>query len=167
MDENVGDAKRTTVFGLNSKDASRRGVDSNNNGEQILRLPQSELNRSPLSVASRGDLTTNIKRWVQLDSQLKLINERTKLMRDERSNLSNEICKGLDSAGIANRKIILPDGDLKVYERKEYSPLTFGFLEQHLGKIMTDPQQVSFVIDYLKQQRDITATPDLKRSYTR
>jgi hypothetical protein len=88
-------------------------------------------------------------------------------MRDERSNLSNEICKGLDSAGIANRKIILPDGDLKVYERKEYSPLTFGFLEQHLGKIMTDPQQVSFVIDYLKQQRDITATPDLKRSYTR
>ncbi len=142
-------------------------MDSNNNGEQIIRLPQSELNRPSLSVASRGDITTKIKRWVQLDSQLKLINERTKLMRDERSNLSDEICKGLDSAGIANRKIILPDGDLKVYERKEYSPLTFGFLEQHLGKIMTDPQQVSFVIDYLKQQRDITATPDLKRSYTR
>ena len=114
MDENVGDAKRTAVFGLNSKDASRRSLDSNNNGEQILRLPQSELNRSPLSVASRGDLTTNIKRWVQLDSQLKLINERTKLMRDERSNLSNEICKGLDSAGIANRKIILHDVYLKV-----------------------------------------------------
>ena len=159
MDENVGDAKRTTVFGLNSKDASRRSLDSNNNSEQII--------RSPVSVVSRGDLTANIKRWVQLDSQLKLINERTKLMRDERSNLSDEICKGLDSAGIANRKIILPDGDLKVYEKKEYSPLTFGFLEQHLGKIMTDPQQVSFVIDYLKQQRDITATPDLKRSYTR
>ena len=142
-------------------------MDSNNSGEQILRLPSSELNRSSLSVVSRGDLTAKIKRWVQLDSQLKLINERTKLMRDERSNLSDEICKGLDSAGIANRKIILPDGDLKVYERKEYSPLTFGFLEQHLGKIMTDPQQVSFVIDHLKQQRDITATPDLKRTYTR
>ena len=117
-------------------------------------------------VASRDILTSKIKRWVQLDSQLKLINEKTKLMREERNTLSNDICEELNKAGIANRKIILPDGDLKVYEKKDYSQLTFSFLEQHLGNIMTDPQQVSMVIDYLKQHREITITSDLKRNYT-
>lgn len=117
-------------------------------------------------IVSRDVLTCKIKRWVQLDSQLKLINERTKTMRDERGRLSEEICSDLERAGISKRKIILPDGDLKVYERKDYSALTFGFLEQHLGKIMSDPQQVSFVIDYLKQQREVKSSIDLKRTYT-
>jgi hypothetical protein len=117
-------------------------------------------------IVSRDVLTCKIKRWVQLDSQLKLINERTKTMRDERGRLSEEICNDLERAGISKRKIILPDGDLKVYERKDYSALTFGFLEQHLGKIMSDPQQVSFVIDYLKQQREVKSSNDLKRTYT-
>ena len=60
---------------------------------------------------------------------------------------------------------MIHDGDLKVYEKKEYSPLTFSFLEQHLGKIMTDPQQVNYVIQYLKEQREIKTSNDLKRSY--
>ena len=118
-----------------------------------------------LQVISRETLTNKIKRWVQLDTQLKVINERTKLMRDERGRLSGEICMELNSAGISKQKIMLPDGDLKVYEKKDYSPLTFGFLEQHLGIIMSDPQQVSYVIDYLKQKREIKCSNDLKRTY--
>ncbi len=118
-----------------------------------------------LQVISRETLTNKIKRWVQLDTQLKVINERTKLMRDERGRLSGEICMDLNSAGISKQKIMLPDGDLKVYEKKDYSPLTFGFLEQHLGTIMSDPQQVSYVIDYLKQKRERKCSNDLKRTY--
>ena len=54
---------------------------------------------------------------------------------------------------------------LRYVEKKEYSPLTFGFLEKHLGKIMTDPNQVEYVIQYLKEQREVKTTNDLKRSY--
>ena len=68
-------------------------------------------------------------------------------------------------AGNAHRKIMIHDGNLKMYEKKDYSPLTFSFLEQHLGKIMTDPQQVEFVIQYLKEQREIKTTSDIKRNY--
>ncbi len=118
-------------------------------------------------VVSRENITTKIKRWVQLDTQLKMINEKTKLMREERNTLSSEICDDLKKTGIDKRKILLPDGDLKVYEKKDYSQLTFSFLEHHLGDIITDPQQVSMVIDYLKQRRIITITTDLKRNYTR
>jgi len=116
-------------------------------------------------IAIKDDFTQNVKRWVTIDTQLKMINEKTKLLREEKNNISYKICDQLDNSGNKNRKILIHDGDLKVHEKKEYSPLTFSFLEEHLGKIMNDPTQVQYVIDYLKQKREIKITNDLKRSY--
>ena len=116
-------------------------------------------------LAIKDDFTQNVKRWVTIDTQLKMINEKTKLLREEKNNISYKICDQLDNSGNKNRKILIHDGDLKVHEKKEYSPLTFSFLEEHLGKIMNDPTQVQYVIDYLKQKREIKITNDLKRSY--
>jgi hypothetical protein len=110
-------------------------------------------------------MNSNVKRWVLLDSQLKIIQEKTKKMREEKNMLGSNICQHLENSGNAHRKIMIHDGDLKIYEKKDYSPLTFAFLEKHLGKIMTDPNQVEFVIQYLKDQREIKTTNDLKRSY--
>ncbi len=116
-------------------------------------------------IAIKDDFTQNVKRWVTIDTQLKMINEKTKILREEKNNISYKICDQLDNSGNKNRKILIHDGDLKVHEKKEYSPLTFSFLEEHLGKIMNDPTQVQYVIDYLKQKREIKITNDLKRSY--
>jgi hypothetical protein len=116
-------------------------------------------------IAIKDDFTQNVRRWVTIDTQIKMINEKTKILREEKSNISHKICDQLDKSGNKNRKILIHDGDLKVHEKKEYSPLTFSFLEEHLGKIMNDPTQVDYVIDYLKQKREIKITNDLKRSY--
>lgn len=113
----------------------------------------------------QDSFASNVKKWVLLDSQLKMANEKMKILREEKNQLGNKICSHLQETGNSHRKIMIHDGDLKVYEKKEYSPLTFSFLEQHLGKIMTDPQQVNYVIQYLKEQREIKISNDLKRSY--
>jgi len=113
----------------------------------------------------KEDFTSQVRRWVVLDSQLKLINDKTKVLREEKQQLSAQICHHLENTGNAHRKIMIHDGDLKIHEKKEYSPLTFGFLEKHLGKIMSDPKQVEFVIQYLKEQREVKTSNDLKRSY--
>lgn len=113
----------------------------------------------------KENFAINVKRWVLLDSQLKIIQEKTKTMREEKNMLSSNICQHLEKSGNAHRKIMIHDGNLKIYEKKDYSPLTFAFLEKHLGKIMSDPNQVEFVIQYLKDQREIKTTNDLKRSY--
>ena len=113
----------------------------------------------------KDDFTTQVRRWVLLDSQLKMINDKTKALREEKQQLNTQICQHLENTGNAHRKIMIHDGNLKIHEKKEYSPLTFGFLEKHLGKIMTDPNQVEYVIQYLKEQREVKTTNDLKRSY--
>jgi hypothetical protein len=116
-------------------------------------------------VVVQEDFATQVRRWVLMDSQLKIINDKSKTIREEKHQLSSKICQHLENSGNAHRKIMIHDGDLKVYEKKDYSPLTFTFLEKHLGKIMTDPNQVEYVIQYLKEQREIKTTNDLKRSY--
>ena len=116
-------------------------------------------------VVVQEDFATQVRRWVLLDSQLKIINDKSKTIREEKHKLSSKICQHLENSGNAHRKIMIHDGDLKVYEKKDYSPLTFTFLEKHLGKIMTDAKQVEYVIQYLKEQREIKSTNDLKRSY--
>ena len=116
-------------------------------------------------LAVKDNFTNNVKKWVLIDSQLKVIHEKVKILREEKNTLNTSICNQLKTSGNSHRKIMIHDGDLKFTEKKEYSPLTFGFLEEHLGKIMTDPKQVSFVIDHLKQQREIKIVEELKRTY--
>jgi hypothetical protein len=116
-------------------------------------------------IVTKDDFSQSVKRWVTIDTQLKMINDKTKQLREEKNRLSTSICEQMENSGNKNRKILIHDGDLKVHEKKEYSPLTFSFLEEHLGKIMNDASQVDYVIDYLKQQREIKLSNDLKRSY--
>jgi hypothetical protein len=118
-----------------------------------------------LTVPIQTDFVSKVKRWVMLDTQLKMVHEKVKTMREERQQLSGEICTYLETHDMAHKKIGIHDGDLKIYEKKEYSPLTFSFLETHLATLMTDPTQVEFVIDYLKEHREIKTVQDLKRTY--
>ena len=113
----------------------------------------------------KEDVASKVKRWVLLDSQLKMINEKTKILREEKNELNNSICEYLEKTGNSNKKITIHDGDLKLHEKKDYSPLTFTFLEEHLGKIITDPNQIENVIQYLKEQREIKVTNEIKRTY--
>lgn len=118
-----------------------------------------------LTVPGQNDFVPKVQRWVLLDTQLKMVQEKVKAMREERHNLGTEICTYLEAHNIAHKKIGIHDGDLKICEKKEYSPLTFSFLETHLAALMTDPTQVEFVINYLKEHREIKTVQELKRTY--
>ena len=115
---------------------------------------------------SRPEFEEKVKRWVLLDTQLKLVNRKLKEVRDEKSVLSGDICNYLETTGISSKKILIHDGDLKMYEKKEYSALTFSFIEQHLGNIIPDRDQVRFINEYLKEQREVKLTNDIRRHFT-
>ena len=107
----------------------------------------------------------DIKRWVILDSQLKIVNEKTKKMREMKSDLSEKICKYSDDNNISNNKIKITDGELRFYEKKEYTPLTFGYIEKSLTDIVKDKEQVEYIIQYLKQNREVKSSQDIRRTY--
>ena len=105
-----------------------------------------------------------VKKWVYIDSQIKLINEKMHTLREEKSALNQDICTYLETHQMKHRKINIHDGNLKMHEKKEYSPLSFKFLEEHLGKIVNDPNQLQAIMDYLKENRDVKVSHELKRT---
>jgi hypothetical protein len=114
---------------------------------------------------SRSKFIENIQKWVMLDSQIKLINEKVKKARETKHQLLDEITTYVSENNIENTKIEISDGELRFYEKKEYQPITFGYVEDSLGKIISDKKQVDFIMKYLRENREITVSKDIRRNY--
>lgn len=119
---------------------------------------------SIVSTTTRQEFIENIKKWVVLDSQLKIVNEKTKKMRELKQELSKNICEYMERNGVKNN-IEISNGELKRYEKKEYSPLTFGFLQTCLEQIIENQEQVDYIIQFLKENREIKTSYDLRRTH--
>ena len=67
---------------------------------------------------------------------------------------------------MVNKKIGITNGELKVVEKKEYSPLSYGYIEKKLEEIIPDKSHVEYIIQYLKDKREINITQELRSNYT-
>ena len=115
-------------------------------------------------INNKNDLVENIKRWVIIDSQLKIINEKTKKLRNMKHELTENICNFKSKNNIDNT-VKISDGELRFYEKKEYNQLTFGYIEKSLANIIPDKSQVDYIINYLKENRETSVSTDIRRVY--
>jgi hypothetical protein len=116
-------------------------------------------------IEPKTQFVENIQKWVVLDKQLKLIHEKTKEIRENKHRLTNDICGYIQNKNLSSTKIEISDGELKMYEKKEYSPLTFTYIEESLAKILTDKSQIDYIIEFLKKNREIKNSVDIRRTY--
>lgn len=118
-----------------------------------------------MSITNKNELIENIKQWVTIDSQLKIVNEKTKKMRDMKTELTQHICNYKQASNLKTNKITISDGTLTFYEKKEYSPLTYTYVEKCLGELIPEKSQVDYIIQYMKNNREISVSNDIKRTY--
>jgi len=116
-------------------------------------------------IQSRQELIEKVQKWVTLDSQLKIVSEKTKQMREMKSQLNSQICDYMNARNMAQNKITISDGELRIYEKKEYSSITFGYVERCLAELIKDKAQVNYIMQYLKDNREISTCSDIKRTY--
>uniref|UniRef100_A0A6C0HHW8 Uncharacterized protein n=1 Tax=viral metagenome TaxID=1070528 RepID=A0A6C0HHW8_9ZZZZ len=114
---------------------------------------------------SSQEFVENVKKWVLYDQQLKIVKERTDKIRDMKHILGSAICTYMDDHNLTQNEIEITNGKLKIYEKKEYSPLTFSYIEKCLAKLISDKTHVEYIIQYLKENREIKTTTDLKSIY--
>lgn len=118
------------------------------------------------SIDSRPQFIENIQKWATLDSQLKNVNEKIKKMRDMKNELSENICEYIEKNNIKT-KINITDGQLSINEKKIYSPLSFGYIEECLEKIIDDSDQIDFIINYLRDNREVDYVKEIRRTNTK
>ena len=55
-----------------------------------------------------------------------------------------------------------------IYEyvkKKDYSSITFGYIERCLDELISDKNQVEYIIKYLKDNREVNVSNEIKRTY--
>ena len=117
------------------------------------------------TIIPKTQFIDNVKQWVLLDSQLKIIHEKTKRVRETKHKLNDEICEYMQQNNLIGNKIGITDGELRIVEKKEYPPLSYGYIERTLAEIIPDKKQLDYLIQYLKDNREITTVLDIKRTY--
>ena len=104
-----------------------------------------------------------IKEWVQIDNQLKILNEKTKSLREQKNSLNENIINYANKNNILNSQIQISDGKLKFTNTKVASPLTFKYLEKSLGEVIRNENQVKQIMEYIKKKREIKTISEIKR----
>lgn len=125
-----------------------------NNNETAL------ISREPIT---RDKFTALIQKWVIADSQLKMLSDKTKQIRDIKQQLTEDICKYAEDNNI-NKKIQISDGELRIYEKKEYSTLSFSYLEDCLEKVIQNRDHIDYILQYIKDNREIETVFDIRRT---
>lgn len=111
------------------------------------------------------DFEKNIQRWVTLDNQLKILNERSKELREEKNDLVEDINMYIETNKLTNASVDISDGKLKFTQTKIAQPLTLKFVENCLSDIVNDQRQVNQIMKYIKDKRERKEISEIKRYY--
>ena len=104
-----------------------------------------------------------IQQWVQIDNQLKLLNEQVKQLREQRNSLEANLTTYAKTNQMSNTTIKVNNNKLRFVETKVPEPLTFKYLEKTLGEIIKNEAQVQLIMEHIKQKRTIKLVPEIKR----
>ena len=104
-----------------------------------------------------------IQQWVVIDNQLKILNEKTKDLREKRNALTSNITNYAYNNGLSNKSIQISDGKIKISNSKIAEPLTFKYIEKTLGEVIKNETHVKMIMEHLKQKRESKIVPEIKR----
>ena len=106
-----------------------------------------------------------IQQWVTIDNELRNLNEKIKVLRDNRNKLSENIIDYANNTKLAttNSVIQISDGKLKFVNTKIQEGLTFRYLEKSLAEIISNPEQLKRIVEHLKNGRTTKTVQEIKR----
>jgi|TARA_Y100000588_G_C14092536_1_gene855149 hypothetical protein len=113
------------------------------------------------------DFTNEIKDWVAVDNKVRLYNEKIKELRQERTQIAENILSYANTNNLGNAVIEISDGKLKFNQSKVTSPLTFKFIKSCLNDCIQNQRDVDKIIDYIKEKRDFYYVKEIKRLYSK
>jgi len=104
-----------------------------------------------------------ISQWVQLDNQLKKLNDQVKQLREQRNAIEHNLTNYVKTNKMTDTTIQINNDKIKFVETKVQEPLTFKYLEKTLGEIIKNEAQVQAIMEHIKQKRAIKLVPEIKR----
>lgn len=107
------------------------------------------------------DIKNMIKRWNALDEKSKELTIQQREIRNEKNELNDKICQFMKHRN--GSQITIGDSQIKMVEKKDYSPLTFTYVEDCLKTIINSDDNLKYIMKTLKDKRQIKVSNELKK----
>jgi len=104
----------------------------------------------------------DIKQWVLINNELKILNEKINELREKKNSLCKKMFNYAESNRLVNHFIPLKNGKLKITTMNVIQPLTFKYIEKSLGEIIKNENQIKQIVSHIKEKREIKLLPDIK-----
>ena len=111
------------------------------------------------------EFQNNIKSWVTIDNNIKLLAEELKNLKTERSIVCNNILNYVEESNLNSTTIQINDGNLKFTKVKQTSNLTLSYVKECLEKCISNPDDISAIMNVIKTSRTSKYNNEIKRSY--
>ena len=107
----------------------------------------------------------NIKKWVSLDNETKVLNERLKEIRHKKNTVLHNINNYVETQSLENAVVNISDGQLKFVKTNSTQNLTLGFLEECLFDVFKNREQTEKVMEFIKSRRETKTNSEIRRFY--
>ena len=102
-----------------------------------------------------NEFKNNIKEWVALDNKHKQINENSKIIREQKHRLLEQINYHVSEKQLNNAVVKISDGKLKFTSVKYTKPLTLRYIVECLQSVIkTNDTLIEEIIRYIKDNRE-------------
>lgn len=106
-----------------------------------------------------------IRSWVAVDNQLKVLQDKSKELRDRRASLNEVIMGHVADNSMEGSTVRISDGRLRFVASNQTSPLTLKFVQECLLKCIQNGPQVEQIMTFIKAQRETKVKTEVKRFY--
>lgn len=113
-------------------------------------------------------LEQRIQRWVQLDNQLKQLNDQVRELRENRNDVESSILTHVADHNLSHATVRIKDGTLKfAFNVKQPPAITLTFLGEALSECCS-PHQAAAIMQHIRSKRDSAAklVPEIRRTHS-
>lgn len=110
-------------------------------------------------------LEAKIKRWVELDNQIKSSADEIRDIRTEKAVINDEILDIVEEKRLDKATVNISDGKLRFVAAKHTAPITLTYIEKCLSELITNGKQVEQIMSYIKKNRETKTIMEIKRVY--
>lgn len=104
-----------------------------------------------------------VQEYSVIEDELQEMAAKQKILRERKHELQTKIIKTMKDSNLENRTLKQGAHHFYIGKRKQYSSLTFSYLETIFEKMIPDEANRIYLLEYLRENREVKTIDELKK----
>ena len=109
-------------------------------------------------------LSQQVQQYLAIEEELQSLQEQQRQLRERKQHLQNQIIQTMKEKKLDHRTMKLGSHQLSIGSRKQYSALSFSYIQSSLEQLIPDQEQRDFVLNFLRDNREVKIIEEIKSS---